>query len=293
MAIAGQVETPVDVRPIRHVDAQRVGQFLHEHLNPRIASSHWAAALRPTWQGEAPNHGYMLVHDGEIVGVQLAFYSERRGASGRERICNLAALCVRPDQRQHSFRLLRALLSQTGYSFTDLSPSGNLPPLNARLGFRPLDTGTALVVNLPWPAWAGGARLVASDAQLATLLTGHDLEIFRDHLGARAARQLALVRHGETCHVIFRRDRRKHLPLFASLLHVSNPDLLRAHAHLVFGYLLLRHGIPFTLAETRIVKYRPFPSLWLGQHRAKMFLSDHLAPEAIDYLYSELTCVAW
>jgi len=281
------------VRPIAREDAERVGRFLHQHLNARISSECWAAAMTPTWQAEAPNHGYMLIRGDEIVGVQLAFYSQRQTAEGPERFCNLAALCVLPDQRMHSFRLLKALLGQPGYTFTDLSPSGNVPPLNARLGFRSLDTKTALVINLPRPSLPGRARLITDANRIAATLGGRDLEIFRDHLGAQAARQLVVVVGNRVCHVIYRRDRRKRLPLFASLLHVSDTELFRRVGSVVFRHLLIRHGIPFTLAELRVVKYRPRPSLLIGKHRPKMFLSDRLAPETIDYLYSELTCVAW
>ena len=63
--------------------------------------------------------------------------------------------------------------------------------------------------------------------------------------------------------------------------------------HRVFSHLLTRHGIPLTLAELRVVKHRPTPSVMLRSNRVKMFLSNRLGPETIDYLYSELTCVAW
>ena len=53
-----------------------------------------------------------------------------------ERFCNLGAWCVLPEHRFHALRLLKALLAQDGYHFTDLSPSGNVVGLNERLGFR-------------------------------------------------------------------------------------------------------------------------------------------------------------
>jgi hypothetical protein len=58
-------------------------------------------------------------------------------------------------------------------------------------------------------------------------------------------------------------------------------------------HLLFRHRTPATLAEERIVGFRPRPSLRLRSPRRKMFRSPSLAPAQIDYLYSELVCVAW
>ena len=95
------------------------------------------------------------------------------------------------------------------------------------------------------------------------------------------------------CYVIYRKVRRKDLPLFASILYVGNRDLFRNAAKYVFRHLLLRHGIPATLAELRVVGCRPKPSIMLKSSRPKMYRSASLRPDQIDYLYSELTSIAW
>ena len=92
---------------------------------------------------------------------------------------------------------------------------------------------------------------------------------------------------------MWRRDRRKHVPLFASLLYTNGPDMLHALFPALSRYLLLRYGIPAVLAELRLVGLRPRSSIMLSSPRPKMFRSHTLPESAIDYLYSELTCVAW
>lgn len=283
--------TKATIAPIGDADCERVGAFLHEHLNQRLSARDWADAMTPTWSGRSPNHGFMLTSSNAVVGAQLAFYSERVIAGNVEPLCNLAALCVREDFRAHSLMLLKAALSQPGYSFTDFSPSGNVRPLNRRLGFQELDTSTALVVNLP--SWPGRTRIVDAPDKIEGLLKGADLKIYRDHRDARAAHHVVLIRDGTYCYVMFRRDRRKSLPLFATVLFVSDPASFRRSASDFFSYLLLRHAIPLTLAELRVIKFRPPLSAFLASNRVKMFSSQHLAPETIDYLNSELTCVAW
>ena len=47
------------------------------------------------------------------------------------------------------------------------------------------------------------------------------------------------------------------------------------------------------MAELRVVGDRPKPSIMLKSPRPKMYRSAYLCPDQIDYLYSELTCVAW
>jgi hypothetical protein len=285
--------TGVAVRPILDPDIPHVARFLHDNLDSRHEVERWAAAMAPTWPSPQPNHGYMLVDDGRIAGAYLALYSERMVDGDRINICNLAAWCVLSTHRHHGLRLLRALLRQEGYHFTDLSPSGNVVPLNLRLGFTQLDTATALTPNVPWPPTSRGVRLVTDPAVIPRHLSERDLEIYRDHARAAAANHLVAVRGGEACYVIFRRDRRKGLPLFASFIYVSNPSLFGTVGGHVRRYLLLHRRIPFTLSEIRVVGSRPLPSIMLSSPRPKMYRSPTLAAGDIDYLYSELTCVVW
>jgi hypothetical protein len=102
-----------------------------------------------------------------------------------------------------------------------------------------------------------------------------------------------LIRGSEHCYVIFRKDRRKGMPLFASVLHVSNPDLFRRMAGPVGRHMLLRHGAPATLLERAVLERSPRLSLPVRSPRRKMFRSASLEPHQIDYLYSELVCLSW
>jgi hypothetical protein len=284
---------PVQVRPIEASDIEPVAAFLHAHLNPRVTREVWARAMDVSWTAEKPNSGFMLLHEETVVGAYLAFYSECDPGDGPERICNLAAWCVLPGHRFHSLRLLRALLAQEGYSFTDLSPSGNVIGLNSRLGFETLDTTTRLVPNLPWPGRPGRPAVSADPEVIERTLTGRDLQLYHDHADLDAARHLVLSRGERWCYVIFRRDRRKGLPLFASILHVSDRELLHEMARPLASHLLIHHGALATLAEERIVGRLPLPSVRVLPERPKMFRSTRLRAAQVDYLYSELVCVPW
>jgi hypothetical protein len=289
----GKLAGAVELHPITPADTRAVAEFLHAELNSRIASADWEAAITPPWPCDQPNHGFLLRTGARIVGVYLAFYSERKIEGRPEQFCNLAAWCVLDEYRSFGLRLLNALLAQKGYHFTDLSPSGNVIALNTRLKFSHLDVAMALIPNLPWPLWSGRVRVISEPLEIERMLSGRDLEIYRDHARAAAARHIVVVEDGAACYVIFRRTRRKNLPLFASILYVGNRDLFRNVAKYVFRHLLLRHGIAATFAELRLVGDRPRPSIMLKSPRPKMYRSASLRPDQIDDLYSELTCVAW
>lgn len=284
-------ESAVRVRPIAPEDLARVGAYLHRGLNPRLSASAWAAALVPPWPVAAPNHGFMLLAGDEVVGVNAAIYSSRVVRGERREFCNVAALCVDETARPHAVRLIRSILRQPGYHFTDLSPSGNVVELDRRLGFQPLPTATAVAVNLP--RLDRRFRLLARPGEIESTLAGVDKTVYADHRSAAAARHLVVTRGDDYCYVVFRKDRRKGLPLFATVLHVSDRDLFAAAFGVVAGHFLRRHGALCTLVEERVAPVPARLRRMLAQPRPKMFKSDELVAADIDDLYSELTCVAW
>lgn len=285
----------IRVTPIQDDDIRPVAEFLHAELNTAVSAESWAAAMRVPWKVDAPNHGYALVDTAthQVVGAYLAFYSEREIDGRTERFCNLSAWCVRPEHRPSGVRLLRSLLDQEGYHFTDLSPSGSVPSINTRLGFRFIDTTTAIVPNLPLPSRPSCGSVSADPEVIENTLTGAELELYHDHASTAAARHLVLRSGDEWCYVVFRRDRRKGLPLFASVLHVSNPALFLRMTRPLGRHLLLRHRLAASLVELRVAGGRPAGSLMLPKPRPKMFRSQDLIEDRIDYMYSELVCVAW
>ena len=284
-------ETAVRVRPIGPEDLPRVGAYLHRSLNDRLSPSAWAAAFTPPWTVAAPNHGFMLLAGDEVVGVNAAIYSSRLVRGERRELCNVAALCVDEQVRPHAVRLIRSILKQPGYHFTDLSPSGSVVELDRRLGFQPLDTATALVVNVPRLDRRFG--LLTRAADIEARLEGVDATLYADHRSAAAARHLVVTRGADHCYVVFRKDRRRGLPLFASILYVSDRALFADAFGTVSSHLLRRHGAVCTLVEQRVAKVSAPLSRMLARPRPKMFKSDVLTADDIDDLYSELTCVAW
>lgn len=283
--------TSVSVCPVDEASLPEVGRFLHENLDGRLSAERWAAAVVPPWPDAEGGHGVYLRDGDRVVGVYLAFLS-RRDVGGRTlRVCNLGAWCVLDQYRAHGLRLLRSLLSAGHDLYTDLSPSGSVVPIDLRLGFRQLDTTTDLRPNLPLGPRSARVRLVTGEDAVERLLTGRDAELFRDHRRAAAVRHVVLVVDGRPCYVMYRRVRRKRLPLFAALVHVGEPALF-ARGVGRLGAHLLRQGVPFLLAERRVAGGPTGLSRTLAG-RPKLYRGDGVEPGDVDDLYSEITCVAW
>lgn len=292
MALTAPARARTEVRPITEGDVGIVAGFLHANMNHRVSADAWARALNVPWSSEPPNAGFMLLADDKVVGANLAFYSTRMIEGRCERFCNLGAWCVLPEYRLQGLRLLKALLAQEGYHFTDLSPSGSVLGLNQRLGFEFLDTTTRLVPNLP--RFSRRRGMISSDPEvLRRVLRAYDLELYRDHAATSAARHLVLICGKSHCYVMFRKDRRKGLPLFATVLHVGNPELFRRMLPPFTRHLLLRHGAAATLFERAVIDCQPRLSFAVRSPRRKMFKSPDLRPSQVDYLYSELVCLSW
>jgi hypothetical protein len=279
------------VEPITPDDVDAVGAYLHRSMGERVSAAAWIRAMRVPWPVEAPNYGYLLRAGRDVVGAHLAYYSRREVRGQLLDICNLGAWSVDEPYRFSGLRLLKRLLAQDGYHFTDLSPSGNVVPLNERLHFTHLDTTTALSLNSsPLPS---RADVTSDPREVEAHLSDDDRRVYLDHRDTAAARHAVLVHGSRSCYLMFRHDRRKGLPLFVSLLHVSDPELLHRHFGAFSRFALRRHGAAATLSELRVVGRQPPLSRLLPRPRPKMFRSSVLKPADVDYLYSELECLAW
>lgn len=286
----GTVST-VQVAPIHAEHVTAVSAFLHAHLNPNIERQSWEWLMEPPWGAVGPNRGFQLLHDGDIVGVYLAVYSIHD--DGKTRVCNLAAFCVAQDYRQHSLRLIRALTRQKDWVITDLSPSGVVPDLNARLGFEHFDVSTRLVLNRP--TLRRRATLVFDPESVLRTLEGDDRRVYLDHRDAPASRHL-VVRDGEDSYgyVIYRRSRWKRMRAFATVLFVGGDPAVLDRSWPAISAHLMAQGMVATLAERRILGFVPRgPGRDLAHPRPKMFKGGEPGKRASDDLYSELTLLEW
>src|SRR5262249_16839599 len=96
-AMALTTKTRVELQPIQEGDGRKVADFLNRHLNGNVSADAWARALDVPWTVAQPNAGFMLTAGDEVVGANIAFYSERVIDGRAERFCNLGAWCVLDD----------------------------------------------------------------------------------------------------------------------------------------------------------------------------------------------------
>src|ERR1700739_2940064 len=93
------------LEPIRDEDLPEFCQFLTENLNRARSAAAWAEAFQQNWSPTKPNNGFLIRHEGRIVGGIGAIYAERAVHGRTERFCNITSWCVLDAFRAQSMRL--------------------------------------------------------------------------------------------------------------------------------------------------------------------------------------------
>lgn len=273
------------------VTASSLGEFcafLNRNLNASMSEEAFRAGLTRAWHIDAPNHGFIVRDDGRIVGGIGAIYAERVINGRPERFCNITGWCVLESHRPQSMRLAMAVTSQSGWHFTDFSPTKVVGSMLGFLKFKPLDERQLVVLNLPTLP-VSGAQVVSApnriEAELEALGDAATLQAYRDHRDIPWLSHRLVGKPGDWCHVVYKKGHFKGFPS-AVTLHISHPDTFIRHHRVLGAHLLLRGMISMQVEYRRIG--RPlWPSAIRSGFNAKMVLSQTLSPDQIDLLYSE------
>jgi hypothetical protein len=279
------------IAPIRDEDLSEFCRFLSAHLSRERSPEAWAKAFTQAWCGSKPNNGFLLRHEGRIVGGIGAIYAERRIRGRIERFCNITSWCVLDEFRAQSMRLALALTDQPGFHFTDLTPTEVVSRTLQFLKFRPMDERQFVWPNPPWPfAAPGGVRVITAEDRIRDALPPDDVQAYEDHRHLPWLQHAAVGRPGAACYVVWKRTQWKGLP-GARILALSDPELF-PHYRLAFGsHLLVRHGLSYTRVESRLLSRRPPGSIEQSGYRHKVFRSETLTASDMSNLYSELVAL--
>lgn len=274
--------------PIHQDDLPAVGQFLHHQLAKRISPQAWVASLTQGWAAEQPNYGMQLHDAGQLVGVFCAIYSDQLIDGRVERFCNPHSWCVMDSHRHASLSLVLPLIKQRGYHFTMFTPNLKVAQVFLGLRFKLLDDRLVYTANLPAP-WAmrGGAFVEAHTCHVAQRLHGAALQEFNAHRQIPWLRFAAFGTASESCLVIYKPARWKKLRC-AGILHVSDPDLMASHGHLLRHHLLTRCAMPVSRVEARFLSQVPVLSHMARRGQPKLVSSRSLPDSKIRDVYSEL-----
>lgn len=271
------------IEPVTEQLLPEFAEFLYENLSRDRDPQGWQKALRTHWGEPQPNFGFVLRDEGRIVGGIGAIYAKRRVQGRDERFCNITSWCVQDAYRKQSMRLAMAVVEQSGYTFTDFSPTKIVSGSLRFLKFKPLDDRVTVILNLPRLFAAGTA--LTDPAAIAASLKGDALQAYRDHDSFPWLRHVVIGKGSAWCHVIYKDASIKGLPA-ARIIHVSDRTIFNRYAERLTTHLLSR-GVVSTHVETRHLTRNISPSRIRAGFIPKVYLSATLQESDIDYLYSE------
>ena len=279
------------LEPIRDRDLPGFCRFLSENLSRERSAEEWTKAFTQDWFPGKPNNGFLIRHEGRIVGGIGAIYAERPVRGHPERFCNITSWCVLDAFRAQSMRLAMAVTEQPGFHFTDLTPTEVVSKTLQFLKFKPMNERHAIWPNLPWPFVQPGAIRVATDPeQIAQLLAPDDAKAYRDHCHLPWLRHLAVGLTDAWCYVVWKRTRLKGIT-GAIIIALSDPELFLRGQLALGSHLLVHHGLSYTRVESRLLPRLPTLSIELSGYRNKVFKSETLTAADMSNLYSELVAL--
>ncbi|MCP5244669.1 MAG: hypothetical protein H6937_01390 [Burkholderiales bacterium] len=273
--------------PISINDLDEVACFLHHHMSDRFTPQQWKQGISRSWLSDAPNYGFMLRNNAQIVGVLCAIYSEQNIAGSQRRFCNPHSWCVLSDFRTRSIDLVLALIRQKGYTFTMFSPNKEGVEIFKYLKFKPLND--ALLIFLNVPSVSGSGKVVSHlDIEQAKMhLPAHIAQQYTDHADFPWLKFLFFSEKDQYGFLIYKKQHYKRLAS-AWIMYISDTALFSRCWPAIRTHLLLKHGFFTSKIEARLLDHLMQVRLKPQPGHQKFYMSEELSADNIQNLYSEL-----
>lgn len=267
-------------------DLKNVSAFLHQHMNNNFSPEVWESGINKCWLESSPNYGFMLIQEGEIVGVLCAIYSEQYVNGDLKKFCNPHSWCVLPEYRTRSVDLVLSVIRQPGYHFTMFSPNSSGVEIFGYLKFKRLDNTTSIVLNVP-AFNVSRVHILGDTEDASSFLKSPYNKYHKEHTIFPWLKIIVFGVGGNYGFILYKKQLLKKLAC-ARILYVSDANLFQRCWPVLRTYLLLRHGMVTSKIETRFLSGTLFLTLKNEPDGRKFYLSSELDQGNIHYLYSEL-----
>lgn len=235
-------------------------------------------------------HGFVLEHEGGLVGFASLLFSTRTIRGKQHRFANFNHWVVKEEFRNaHALSLLFAAMKLKDVTLTAYTPVAKVVPIYRSLRWQELDRYTNIIPILPDPrALFRKSNLILSLAGIENRLTAIEVILFRDHQYPHC-HHAYVEDSGGGCYLIYTRVFRKGLP-FVAIHYIGDAQVFLRTLPVLRLRLCLREKATALLVDERFLGgQKPFAS-----HRYKeprFFRSSELTHSDIDGLYSEYTIV--
>lgn len=257
-------------------------------LDSSVPHSSWHSLFHPPWAIDDNCLGYALLQRGTLVGMIGTLFSERTIAGKDVRFCNMHCWYVKPEFRSGSLMLVRPLLNLKQCTLTDLSASPAVCEILGQMGFSVLDQHAVVMPPTPWMArrTTSHSDVDPVTAQNVDCLSVYDQQIYLDHQHAPCGH--LLIRDDEgTCYLVYSRVD-KHVIPFCQIHYISDPARFARHHQQVRKQLMSRAHCCWVVVDSRLLRGASIPYSFRIRANDKLYRSQHIAPDRVDNLYSEM-----
>lgn len=242
-----QAPPRIRCRIITEDDAPALARLLLRGF-PNRSLDYWTRALDTLATRAAPENfprfGFLLEHEGSLVGVVLMIFHQNVATAVR---CNISSWYVDDAYRGYASLLIAAALRYKDVTYINISPAPHTWPVIEAQGFRRYCNGQMMTLPFLSPQ-QGAARIEAFDPSSDCGLTAYEHELMTDHT-ARGCLGLIARSRADAHPFLFlpRRILRDWLPTSHLVYCRSLDDYVRlAHP---LGRALLARGYPTVLVD--------------------------------------------
>ncbi len=275
--------------PVTDSDLDGVAIFLNQHMNDEFSPEVWRKGISASWLSSAPNHGFMLKYENDVVGVLCALYSEQHINGKLVKFCNPHSWCVLPDFRTRSVDLVLSVISQKDFHFTMFSPNKSGIEIFSYLKFKPLDNAVSFFLNVP-SININKVKIIENPALISENLPEKEKKEYLDHAKFPWLKIFSFGVGERYGFVIFKSQRYKKLPC-AEILYISDVVLFSDCWPVLRTHLLLKYKMASSKIESRFLIRKLAYRLCVEQGSQKFYRSDELSAENIKNIYSELVAL--
>jgi GNAT superfamily N-acetyltransferase len=278
----------VVTRAARGGDVESLARFWYENMNHRPGLEGWRTIAHSPWYERPPNHGWIAVEEGRIVGAMALLHSNRKLKGRNEKLCNIGSLYVLKSFRGRGLAKSIARESTADETVTylgiDAAPQTRAVLEPPDVGFRILDD-SRFVWRPQTPPRGDDMELAIGDRVDRRRWPPQDRRLLDDHrplgmlpLTARAA--------GRECRLILWVRNKSSSTLYYEIFYASDYECLGTMAGGIADRLIGDGGV--LAVDARFFCNPPPDADKELLRQPRHYKSSRLAPADIDLLYCEV-----
>lgn len=277
-----------EISPVEPLDFDAIYTKYLEFDDPRLGRAEWQRLFCTRCRASSASPcGYKMTDRGQLVGMLGTVFSQRQIDGRMVPFCNLHSWFVDERFRGYSLLLMRPILGLTDHVITDFTPTPPVVRISLRLGFNRLNIPERMLPFFAPRKQSVNSELTWDDEIDPQALSDADRILNEEHRG-RGFRQL-VVRSGRDISLVIMRRNTFHWRSYASILYVSNPELMVAAQASWQTEIRQRLNVCNIVGPEKYLPRQLIRSLPIPFRNHRLYRGPKHFMNRIDMLYSEVS----